>query len=185
MAHTPAPADGDLVGLEDVELLESVTSRRLLELAERGATGELVCACEGGTVRVYLQRGRVAWASDSSHPRAFTGHLKRHAGLDTPIVEAVVADCRATRRPIGETLLARKLATEDQVRAALRHQIGLALHVGECRLEGRITFAARGYAEYDPRFTFTVSEVGEEEERNVARACYAASARGATCACSQ
>jgi hypothetical protein len=172
----------DVVGLDDVQILESNTSRRILELADEGATGELVCACQDGRVHVYLQRGRVAWASDGRHPRAFTGHLKRHAGLETPAIEEVVAECRASHRPIGETLLARRLASEEQVRAALRHQIGLALHVGECHQEGELTFKACTYVEYDPRFTFAACEVVEEEQ-DVARACYDASARGAPCGC--
>jgi len=182
MTSTPPASTVDVVGLEDVQILESTTSRRILELAGEGATGELVCACQAGRVHVYLQRGRVAWASDGRHPRAFTGHLKRHAGLETPVIEEVVSECRASHRPIGETLLARDLATEEQVRTALRHQIGLALHVGECRHDGELTFTSRTYGEYDPRFTFAACEVVEEEQ-DVARSCYEASARGAPCCC--
>ncbi|HET9599257.1 MAG TPA: DUF4388 domain-containing protein [Anaeromyxobacteraceae bacterium] len=182
MTSAPSASAVEVVGLEDVEILESTTSRRILACAEEGATGELVCSCHAGRVHVYLQRGRVAWASDGRHPRAFTGHLKHHAGLATAAIEEVVAECRSTHRPIGETLLARGLANEEQVRAALRHQIGLALHVGECRHDGEQTFTARAYGEYDPRFTFAACEVVEEEQ-DVARACYEASARGAPCGC--
>jgi hypothetical protein len=182
MPDTAAPADCDVVGLEDVELLESATTLALLELSAQGATGELQCACESGRVHVYLQRGRIAWASDGQHPRAFTGWLKQHAGLDLAVVEQAVAECRITRRPLGETLVAGQLATAEQVQAALRHQIGLAVHIGECRRAGQTRFTPRSYGEYDPRFTFTAGEVITQEQE-AARACYAASLRGAPCAC--
>jgi hypothetical protein len=182
MPEASATTDCDVVGLDDVELLESVTTLELLDLAARGATGELTCACPAGRVHVYLQRGRVAWASDGGHPHAFTGWLKQHAGVAAEAVESAVASCRTSRQPIGEALVARLVASEEQVRAALRHQIGLALHVGECQRAGHATFTERSYGEYDTRFTFTASEVICEEQE-VARACYAASARGARCAC--
>jgi len=182
MPHTSATADCDVVGLDDVELLESVTTLELLDLAERGATGELCCACDAGPVRVYLQRGRVAWASDGRRPHAFTSWLRQHAGVGAEAVEAAVVTSRTTHLPIGETLVARGVASEEQVRAALRHQIGRALHLGECQRAGRAVFTERSLGEYDTRFTFTASElVGEEQE--VARACQAASASGTRCAC--
>jgi hypothetical protein len=157
------PGSCEVVHLADVETLDSVTSVKLLALSRAGATGELFCSCTEGDAHVYLQRGRLAWASDCKHRRAFTGHLRQHAALDTETIEAVVADCRATKRPIGEILLERSLATEEQVRAALRHQIGLALHIGECRGEGTGVFLPRCYAEYDERFTFDPSEIVSEE----------------------
>ena len=153
----------DVVRLDDGETLDSTASDRLLALAREGATGELACACAQRELRLYLQRGRVAWASDPRHQRAFTAHLKEHAGVQAADVEAVVAECRTTRRPIGESLMARGLATEAQVRAALRHQIGLALHVGTCPGGGHVTFQRRAYADYDVRFTFAASELVEEE----------------------
>jgi len=157
-----AVAACEIVGLEDVETLDSVSSDKLLHLAKARETGELVCSCDRGEAHVYLQRGRVAWANDCMHFHAFTGHLKQHARIDTATIEAVVAECCATRRPIGETLVDRKVATEAQVRAALRHQIGLALHIGECRGEGGNVFYQRDYDEYDERFTFSASELISE-----------------------
>jgi hypothetical protein len=152
----------DIIHPGDVEML-SVSSGTLVALAKAGATGELVCSCGDRDARVYLQRGRVAWANDCMHRHAFTGHLKQHARLGTPAIEAVVIECRNTRRPIGETLVERRLATAEQVRAALRHQIGLALHNGECGGAGRSVFLPRNYDEYDVRFTFEASELVAEE----------------------
>ncbi len=161
MSETCAPAC-DVVQLCDVETLDSMSSVKLVELAKAGVTGEIVCSCERGGARIYLQRGRVAWASDCRRRRAFTSHLKDHAQLDPPAIEAVVAECRAKKRPIGEMLVERKLATEEQVRAALRHQIEFALHIGECRGEGRTVFVPRSYDAYDVRFTFEAAELVSE-----------------------
>jgi uncharacterized protein DUF4388 len=149
----------DVVHLDDVETLDSLSSRSLVELAREGVTGELVCSCRHGEAHLYLQRGRVAWANDCKHHRAFTGHLKEHARIDTATIEGVVAECRATKRPIGETLVRRRLATEEQVRAALRHQIALALHIGDCPGDGGSAFLPRDYDEYDVRFTFDAAEL--------------------------
>jgi hypothetical protein len=153
----------DVVHLDDVETLDSLTSRKLMELAGTEVTGELVCSCDRGEAHLYLQRGRVAWANDCMHHRAFTEHLKKHAHVDTPAIEAVVAECRATKRPIGETLVRRQVATEEQVRAALRHQINLALHIGECPGDGGSAFLPRRYDEYDVRFTFDASELVSDD----------------------
>ncbi|GEJ57917.1 DUF4388 domain-containing protein [Anaeromyxobacter diazotrophicus] len=161
-AQNPPPC---VVRLDDVETLDSAASDRLLALAREAATGELTCYCASGRMQLYLQRGRVAWASDPRHQRAFTAHLKEHARVRAEDIEAVVDSCRATGRPIGETLIERGLATEAQVRAALRHQIGLALHIGRCASKGELAFAPRNYADYDPRFTFGASELIDEEER--------------------
>ncbi len=161
MTETGAAAC-DIVQLHDVETLDSVISVTLVDLAKVGATGELVCSCEQRSARIFVNSGRVAWARDCRRHRAFTSHLKHHARLDTPAIEAVVAECCATKRPIGEMLVERKLATEEQVRAALRHQIEFALHIDECRGEGRTAFIPHSYGTYDVRFTFEACELISE-----------------------
>ncbi|HEX7622443.1 MAG TPA: hypothetical protein VF400_02650, partial [Anaeromyxobacteraceae bacterium] len=113
--------------------------------------------------------GRVAWANDCRHQRAFTAHLREQAGVDAAAIEEAVLDCRTTHSPIGETLIQRGIATEEQVRSALRHQIHLALHIGECRGEGKTEFQPRDYARYDARFTFKVEELLAEERQAVER----------------
>ncbi len=153
----------DIVQLCDVKTLDSVSSVKLVDLARAGATGVLVCSCEQGGTRIYVKSGRVAWASDCRCHRAFTSHLEQHARLDPLAIEAVVAECSATKRPIGEMLVERKLATEEQVRASLRHQIEFALHIGECRGDGKTAFIPHSYGTYDVRFTFEASELVSEE----------------------
>ncbi len=137
---------------------------QLVDLAERGASGEFVCSCSNAEVHVYLQSGRIAWASDSRHRRAFTQHLKEHARLDEASIEAVVAECRRSKRPIGETLMAWNLATRDEVRAAIRHQMMLALQFFQLRCEdSHALFLERTqYQKYDPNLTFHLSELVPE-----------------------
>ena len=162
MSETGA-ATCDIVQLCDVKTLDSVSSVKLVDLARAGVTGVLLCSCEQRSARIYVKSGRIAWASDCRRHRAFTSHLEHHAGLHPPAVEAVVAECCATKRPIGEMLVERKLATEEQVRAALRHQIELALHIDECRGEGSTAFIPHSSGTYDVRFTFEASEIVSEE----------------------
>ncbi len=159
----------EIVNLDDVETLDSVSSAALLTLATVGATGELTCQCEGCDAHIFLQHGRVAWANDCKHQRAFTAQLREQAGVDAAAIEEAVVECRTTRSPIGETLIRRGIATEEQVRSALRHQIHLALHIGECRGEGKAEFQPRNYASYDVRFTFEVEELLAEERQAVER----------------
>jgi predicted regulator of Ras-like GTPase activity (Roadblock/LC7/MglB family) len=131
---------------------------QLERLAGQGANGELVCSCPEGEVHFFLQGGRIAWASDSRNRHAFTGHLKKLAQLGEGAMEEVVAECRRTKRPIGETLVQWKLATRDQVRESLRRQVALAIDVAGCQGEGRAVFLPRQYVNYDPDFTFSPSD---------------------------
>ena len=107
----------------------SATLAQLFDLAKRGASGEFVCSCSNAEIHFLLQGGRIAWASDSRHRHAFTQHLREHAHLDQASIEAVVAECKQSKRPIGETLMEWNLATRDQVRAAIRHQLLLAIQL--------------------------------------------------------
>jgi hypothetical protein len=159
----------EIVNLDDVETLDSESSAALLTLATVGATGELTCRCGESDAHIFLQCGRVAWANDCKHQRAFTAYLREKAGVDAAAIEEAVLECRSTRSPIGETLIRLGIATEAQVRAALRHQIHLALHIGECRGEGKTEFQPRNYGTYDVRFTFQVEDLLAEERQAVER----------------
>jgi predicted regulator of Ras-like GTPase activity (Roadblock/LC7/MglB family) len=133
---------------------------KLLDAVQREANGEFLCACREGEFHVYLQGGRIAWATDSKHRRAFTQHLKQSAGVDEASIEAVVSDCRRTRRPLGEALVTWKLATRDQVRGALRHQIEEALKMVDAPGECQAMFLQRDqYERYDPGLTFPLAEL--------------------------
>ncbi len=136
---------------------------QLLDLAKRGASGEFVCSCSNAEIHIYLQGGRVAWASDSRHRRAFTQHLKEHARIDEASIEAVVDECRRSKRPIGETLMAWNLASWEQVRGAIRHQMMLALQVLRLRCEDpQAVFLERAHYKYDPNLTFHLFDLVPE-----------------------
>jgi hypothetical protein len=133
---------------------------QLADLAARGANGELVCSTAGGEIHVFLQRGRIAWASSTSQRRAFTEHLKRITGVDDELLDAVVVECSRTRRPIGEGLIAWKVATAEQVRASLHHQIRMALASAAREPRAGTLFLERAhYCRYDSALTFALDDV--------------------------
>lgn len=150
------------VGATSPEQAPAATSAlaQVMELAARSASGELVCSCAGGEIHVFLQEGRIAWASSSRQRRAFTEHLKKLTGAEDEALEAVVSECARTRRPIGEGLIACKLATAEQVRASLLHQIRMALASAADEADARTLFLERShYRRYDRTLTFPLGEV--------------------------
>lgn len=133
---------------------------QLATLAAQGANGELVCSTDGAEIHVFLQGGRIAWASSTGQRHAFTERLKAITGADDGVIEAVVADCSRTRRPIGEGLIAWKVATAEQVRASLHHQIRMALATAARDAGARTLFLERAhYCRYDAALTFPLAEV--------------------------
>jgi len=133
---------------------------QLLGLAASEASGELVCEAGGVEVHVFLQSGRIAWASDSRHPRAFTEYLTEHLGLDSETIECAIVEARHSQTPIGETLVAFQAATLEQVQTALRHQIGLAVAaLGQSLAGAHAVFLPRPqYSKQVVQFTFAIQE---------------------------
>lgn len=131
---------------------------RLRALAAAAASGELICAGDAIEVHVYLQRGRIAWATDSSHPFAFASHLQEAAQIDTETFRQVVEECRRERLPLGETIVEWGLASWDAVRASLAHQIALALAILAAAAGAQTLFLERAYA-YSERLTFALDDV--------------------------
>lgn len=126
----------------------------LREAVDRGASGELICATRRSEVHVHVQKGRVAWATDSERPYAFTRHLVEHGRVTREELQEVLKECRRTRSPLGESLVSWGLATADQVRDALRHQIRIALETLARNPDARALFLERSYSDYDPALTF-------------------------------
>ena len=131
---------------------------RLVSLASDAASGELICASSTGEIHVYLQRGRIAWATDSRHPFAFAAHLQETAGIDVDTFRQIVEECRREKLPLGETLVEWGLATWEVVRSALAHQIATALSLLATTESGQTLFLARGYATYDEQLTFVIDD---------------------------
>lgn len=132
---------------------------QLADLAARRACGELVCSSSADEIHVYLQEGRIAWASSKRQRHAFTSHLKETTGADDESIEAVVSECGRTHRPFGEALVSWKIATAEQVRASLRHQIRTALESVAKAEDARTLFLERERYRYDEVLTFPLAEV--------------------------
>lgn len=133
----------------------------IAELANRNASGELICASESVEVHIYFQRGRVAWATDSARPLAFTRALLESAQIDVNIFREILESCRREKRPLGETLVAWGVASREEVREALRHQVDLAvtLLAESGTMQTLFLNRPQQFANYDPDLTFALEEI--------------------------
>ena len=125
------------------------------------ASGELICAAPDLEVHVFLQRGRVAWCTESGKPFAFTRKLTELTDLDRDTFRQILDECRRDRLPLGETLIQWRVASIEQVREALRHQIVDALEslVNESEVQVLFLERSREFAEYDEALTFELDDV--------------------------
>jgi hypothetical protein len=78
----------------------------------------------------------------------------------------VLEHCRATRAPLGETLVAWGAVHEADLRDALRAQVADALGSLARAADARTLFLRRGASAntYDPRFTFALHEVASSDD---------------------
>lgn len=74
----------------------------LVELSEARMSGELICASDEAEVHVYLQHGRIAWATDSTHPFAFTRRLREITAIENDTLREILEACKRERRPLGQ-----------------------------------------------------------------------------------
>lgn len=149
----------------------------LTEVVSTGRSGEFICASPTGEVHVFLQRGRVAWATDSSHPYEFSKELRSRANMDEQVFREVVESCRRDRLPLGETLVAWKIASLEEVRAALEHQVRIALaSLATHEAASKVFLERRAFAQYDERLTFRLAEVLGPRDASPAAAIPAAPA---------
>lgn len=132
---------------------------RLTMLAEQRATGELVAASSTGETHVYLQRGRIAWATDSRIPEGFAGHLQEVAGLAADTLREVTDECRRGRLPLGETLVSWGFATPESLRLALHRQLRDALAMLSDERGTETLFLPRDWPTHDAELTFGLDEV--------------------------
>jgi hypothetical protein len=135
--------------------------RTLGDLVQKRTSGEFICASASAEVHVFLQRGRVAWATDSQHPFAFTRYLQTSAGIDADGFRDILDSCKRERRPLGETLVAWGLVTREEIRAALRHQLELALTALRHGGAAQTLFLdrTRQFEHYDESLTFALDEL--------------------------
>ena len=133
----------------------------LLDLVASEASGEFVCVTSSVELHVYLQAGRIAWATDSTRPFAFSRYLLEHTSITKETFKEVLESCRRDRLPLGETLVEWQVATLEEIRAALRHQIEGALRSLVDSATGRTIFLERQrqFASYDAALTFEAREL--------------------------
>jgi hypothetical protein len=136
-----------------IDVLEAVSRRE--------ASGELICASATAEVHVFLQRGRIAWATDSEHPFAFTRYLQKTAQIDAEAFRDILESCKREKRPLGETLVSWGVATPEEVRDALRHQVVLALEVLCTGGPAQTLFLdrTRQFSQYESSLTFELNEI--------------------------
>lgn len=138
---------------------------QLTHLVATAASGEFIVAGDEVEVHVFLQAGRVAWATTSAERFVFRRYLIETLGVDAEALQTVFEDCQRTRRPLGEALVAWNLATAEQVREALRAQVVASLASLERCRTARALFLPRGqhYATYDVALTFELESLRPPE----------------------
>ncbi len=162
MRRCPLSIGSRCAAVQEVEVGGPI--QKVLELSQKGVCGEMICATASVEVHVFLQSGRVAWATDSSHPFAFGQRIQESASIDERTFRQVVEECRRERLPLGETLVEWGLASWDGVRDALRHQIQMAFSLLRRLPDAQTIFLQRTYSEYDPTLTFSVDDFLHAED---------------------
>jgi hypothetical protein len=132
----------------------------LQQFASQANTGEFICVAAETEIHVYLQRGRIAWATSSTHPFEFARYIKEHNAIDDATFRHVIEECRRNQLPLGETLVAWELLTWNDVQAALCHQVRLALSTLAQLSGARTMFLERKrYIEYNSELTIELDAV--------------------------
>ncbi|HTJ80409.1 MAG TPA: hypothetical protein VL400_01765, partial [Polyangiaceae bacterium] len=159
--HDPTPSPGALEpAVSDGSARDPRPIDLLVREASSGRSGEFIFATSDLEVHVFLQRGRVAWATDSSRPFEFTRFLRARCRIEDEMFREVLEECRRSRRPLGQTLVAWELSTWDDVRASLRHQLCLALgSLAESPLGASMFLSRTRFGDYDERLTFDLAEL--------------------------
>lgn len=139
----------------------SMTMGRIGRLADDHASGELICVSDAAEVHVFFQSGRIAWATSSHRPLEFTKHLLHTAQIDVEVFREILESCQREKRPLGETLISWGVATLEEVRAALRHQIETSLSSMDDDLAVEHVFLRRPaqFADHDIQLTFELGEL--------------------------
>lgn len=124
-------------------------------LAQRGASGELICTSADREAHVFLLRGRVAWAFETNVRSVFWSTLAESCGLDEDGRRAVVEEGKRTRRSVGDIMVEWSLATPSQVFEAANAQVRTTLErlLGST-LSRHIFLERESFAEQEVAWTF-------------------------------
>jgi len=132
----------------------------LMRYVVLGVSGELVSVTKQGKIRVYLQQGRVAWATTHTKERRLIQYIMEFCDTDKDALRGVVEDCVRTKRHFGEVLIERGIATTQQVRHALQAQISETIPELAKVPTAHVLFVPRDeFDEYRSELTFELSEV--------------------------
>ena len=131
---------------------------QLRQLATKRVSGEFICATSSFEIHVYIQAGRIAWATDSGHPFAFASHIQERAEIDYEAFRQLVEECRREKLPLGETIVEWGLASWEVVRESLAYQIGQAILLLASVGAAQTVFLERVYAQYNDLLTFSLED---------------------------
>lgn len=161
-----APALGSVTRLRSVgserRLYAPDEALAFIDGLDEQATGNVLFVdAEGATVGVaFVETGRLCWvAADGMAPRLTTLLIDRSQGaLSRARVEQVVRECRESRRPIGERLVALGLISSTGLRqAVLEHTLESLESLVAWGVSLR--WVPRSAGGYSPQFTFSTGEV--------------------------
>jgi hypothetical protein len=130
-----------------------------VEALPAGATGALAFGEEGV---ILVEHRRICWAIAHAMPERLSDFLcrEREPPLQRAQVEAVFRRCKREGTPLGEALVASRLLSEVELRAALEHhtcEAILRLALGQVRAPTSFTrHSGRGY---NPSFVFAAPEL--------------------------
>jgi len=113
--------------LGQLGVVRSSPLARLSELSEVDSTGEYLVGGSGREIHVFLQDGRIAWATTSRAPHAFTRALLAQTEIPIRALRETIVACQLSREPFGECLIKRGLIGRAEVSRALKTQIVEAL----------------------------------------------------------
>jgi hypothetical protein len=146
--------------LGETELSADEAPFGLLEqMVDNAGSGELVAADGDLEVHVYLLEGRIAWATSSAAPNAFSRFLVEQCGVARDTLREVIAECQQSRGRLGETLISWGIVGESEVRAALRAQIVGAISTLVAMRGGPRALFLQRRLEYARDLTFELDEV--------------------------
>ncbi|MEL6548482.1 MAG: DUF4388 domain-containing protein [Myxococcota bacterium] len=109
------------------------------------SSGEFIVASGDSQIRVYLQHGRIAWASSSRSRYGFTKYLEEHCSVSRVTIEQAVRCCRESKLSIGAYLIQQGIVSADEVQTALREQVEAALlDLADCAADANALFLPAG-----------------------------------------
>jgi CheY-like chemotaxis protein len=100
---------------------------RLNQLANKGATGEIIITNSDLEAHIHLIGGNIAWATSSNATQKFTHVLVEQGVIAEEELQEVLKECWSSRQNIMTTLMEWGLVAEEELREALGIQFAEVL----------------------------------------------------------